>query len=138
MVVVTDPPALASAGERSPKGAGARVLLIEDDPGQARLIRRKLRLQRFSLDVVTSLEEARRAFDRQRADLVMIDLDLAHEAGWQAIAELRAAAAVPIIALSSRRSERDAVAALDLGADDYLSKQIGLDECGPLAAQARG
>jgi two-component system KDP operon response regulator KdpE len=104
------------------------VLLVEDDPGLARLIRRKLRLHRFTLELVTSVEDASRAFDRQRADLVLIDLDLADGSGWKAIADLRARAAVPIIALSSRRFERDAVAALELGADDYLSKPIGLDE----------
>src|SRR5579871_6126175 len=128
MVVVTEPQELAPSGERTPQRAGARVLLVEDDPGLARLIRRKLRLHRYTLELVTSVDDARRAFEHQRADLVMIDLDLADGSGWQAIADLRARAAVPIIALSSRRAERDAVAALELGADDYLSKPIGLDE----------
>jgi two-component system KDP operon response regulator KdpE len=128
MVVVTERQESASSAERTLKRAGARVLLVEDDPGLARLIRRKLRLHRFTLELVTSEDEASRAFDRQRADLVMIDLDLTSGSGWQAITELRSRAAVPIIALSSRRSERDAVAALELGADDYLSKPIGLDE----------
>ena len=128
MVVVTETQALASSGERTPQRAGARVLLVEDDPGLARLIRRKLRLHRYTLEMVTSVDDASRAFDRQRADLVIIDLDLADGSGWQAIADLRARAAVPIIALSSHRAERDAVAALELGADDYLSKPIGLDE----------
>jgi two-component system KDP operon response regulator KdpE len=104
------------------------VLLVEDDPGLARLIRRKLRQHRFTLEVATSVDDAARAFARQRADLVMIDLDLAEGAGWEAIADLRSRAAVPIIALSSRHAERDTVAALELGADDYLSKPFGLDE----------
>ncbi|HEY1297539.1 MAG TPA: response regulator transcription factor [Chloroflexota bacterium] len=128
MVVVIEPKELGSPGERTRQRAGARVLLVEDDPGLARLIRRKLRLHRYTLELVTSVDDASRAFDRQRADLVMIDLDLADGSGWEAIADLRARAAVPIIALSSRRAERDAVAALELGADDYLAKPIGLDE----------
>ena len=128
MVVVTERRESVSSREPTPKRAGARVLLVVDDPGLARLIRRKLRLHRFTLELVTSVDDASRAFDRQRADLVMIDLDLADGSGWQAIADLRSRAAVPIIALSSRHAERDAVAALELGADDYLSKPIGLDE----------
>jgi two-component system KDP operon response regulator KdpE len=128
MVVVAEHRESRTSGERSLKRAGARVLLIDDDPGLARLIRRKLRQHRFTLEVATSIEAAVRAFGRQRADLVMIDLDLADGSGWQAIADLRSRAAVPIIALSSRRAERDTVAALELGADDYLSKPFGLDE----------
>ncbi|MBV9582002.1 MAG: response regulator transcription factor [Chloroflexi bacterium] len=128
MVAVADSHRSAQAGERSPRRAGARLLLIEDDPGLARLIRRKLREHQFTLELVTSLRDATRAYDRQRADLVMIDLDLADGCGSQAISYFRSRAAVPIIALSSRRAERDTVAALERGADDYLAKPIGLDE----------
>ncbi len=106
------------------------MLLVEDDPGLARLIRRRLRLHHFSTQLVTSLAAARRTFDRQHVDLVIIDLDLAGGSGWQAIGDLRsrAGADAPIITLSSRRTERNAVTALEFGADDYLSKPIGLDE----------
>jgi two-component system KDP operon response regulator KdpE len=128
MVVVAERQESGTSGERSLKRAGARVLLVEDDPGLARLIRRKLRQHRFTLELATSVDDAERALGRQRADLVMIDLDLADGSGWQAISDLRSRAAVPIIALSSRRAERDTVAALELGADDYLSKPFGLDE----------
>jgi two-component system KDP operon response regulator KdpE len=128
MVVPAERQESAPSGERTRQRSGARLLLVEDDPGLARLIRRKLRQHRFTLELVTSVEDASRALDRQRADLVMIDLDLADGSGWQAISDLRSRAAVPIIALSSRRTERDTVAAFELGADDYLSKPIGLDE----------
>lgn len=128
MVVVAERRESVPSGERSLKRAGARVLLVEDDPGLARLIRRKLRQHRFTLEMATSVDEATRAFDRQHADLIMIDLDLADGSGWQVIGQIRSRAPVPIIALSSRRAERDTVAALELGADDYLSKPIGLDE----------
>jgi two-component system KDP operon response regulator KdpE len=128
MVVVAERRETGRSNERSLRRAGARVLLVEDDPGLARLIRRKLRQHRFTLELATSVDDAARSLGRQHADLVMIDLDLADGTGWQAISDLRSRAAVPIIAVSSRHAECDTVAALELGADDYLSKPFGLDE----------
>jgi two-component system KDP operon response regulator KdpE len=128
MVVVVERPQSASSLERAPRRSGARVLLVEDDPGLARLIRRKLRQQSFSLELVASVEDANQAFERQRPDLVMVDMDLADDSARESIAYIRSRSTIPIIALSTRRSEHDAVAALELGADDYISKPFGLDE----------
>ena len=113
---------------RPTRPAGARVLLVEDDRSLARLIQRKLHRHNLSVHTVESVADARETFDRLRPDLVLLDLDLAESRGSDFIASVRTRAAVPVIAMSARRSERDTVAALELGADDYLVKPCGLDE----------
>jgi two-component system KDP operon response regulator KdpE len=128
MTVAAKREEIALDSERTSRRPGARVLLVEDDPGLARVIQRKLRRHRFSLELVTSAGAAAHAFDRRCPDLVLVDLDLADVSGWDTVADIRSRAAVPIIAVSARRSERDTVAALELGADDYLSKPFGLEE----------
>jgi two-component system KDP operon response regulator KdpE len=109
-------------------GAGARVLVVEDDTALARLVQRKLRRLNFSVECVTTASEARVAFDRLQPDLVVLDLDLVDSASWDFLTELRSRGNIPVLTVSMLRAEGNAVAALDLGADDYILKPFGLDE----------
>ena len=110
------------------RNLGARILIVEDDKGTARMVQRKLRRHNFSLEVVSTAPDARRAFDGFRPDLVLLDLDLADSSGPDLITHIRSEGPVPIVAISAARAERDAVAAFERGADDFLLKPLGLDE----------
>ncbi len=111
-------------------GAGPlRVLVVDDEPAIRRFLRAGLGSQGY---VVTELESGQPAIDAARrgaADLIVLDLGLPDIDGMDVIARIRGAgAAVPIIVLSSRDNEAAKVAALDLGADAYVTKPFGIDE----------
>lgn len=106
-----------------------RVLVVDDEPAITRFLRAGLAGAGY---LVTEAADARTALDlfrRQPADLIVLDLGLPDLDGTEVIRRLRAAGAmVPIIVLSSRADERGKVEALDLGADDYVTKPFGIDE----------
>jgi two-component system KDP operon response regulator KdpE len=107
----------------------ARVLVVDDEPAILRFLRAGLTAQGY---VVTELENGQRCIDairRGAADLLVLDLGLPDMDGLEVIRRIRAAGStVPIIVLSSRNDEAAKVAALDLGADDYVSKPFGVEE----------
>ncbi|HXT80913.1 MAG TPA: response regulator transcription factor [Acetobacteraceae bacterium] len=112
------------------QSAGAlRVLVVDDEPGIRRFLRAGLASQGH---VVSELEEGLPAIDivrRGGTDLVVLDLGLPDIDGIEVITRIRdAGSAVPIIVLSSRSDEAAKVDALDLGADDYVTKPFGIDE----------
>jgi len=111
-------------------GAGPlRVLVVDDEPAIRRFLRAGLASQGY---VVTDMDSGLPAVDAARrgsADVIVLDLGLPDIDGMDVIARIRAAgSAVPIIVLSSRDNEAAKVAALDLGADDYVTKPFGIDE----------
>jgi two-component system, OmpR family, KDP operon response regulator KdpE len=111
-------------------GAGPlRVLVVDDEPAIRRFLRAGLASQGY---VVSDMESGLPAVDaarRDAADVIVLDLGLPDIDGMDVIARIRAAgSAVPIIVLSSRDNESAKVAALDLGADDYVTKPFGIDE----------
>jgi two-component system KDP operon response regulator KdpE len=110
------------------KVGGARILVIEDDPGVRQVVARNLIAHGFRTEAAAA---GREGLDREpsfHADLILLDLGLPDMSGLDVIAELRTRTSTPIIVLSIRGSEVDKVRALDLGADDYLTKPFGVDE----------
>ena len=104
------------------------VVLIEDEPQIRRFLRTTLGSQGYRLfEAATGADGLVEAASRQ-PDVVIVDLGLPDIDGLEVIRRLREWSAVPIIVLSARGQEADKVVALDLGADDYVSKPFGADE----------
>jgi len=107
---------------------GARILVVDDEPAIRRALDTNLRRHGFQIETAESAAGALAAFAARQPDLVVLDLGLPDADGASVISAIRARAAVPIIVLSARDAEREKVAALDAGADDYLTKPFGVDE----------
>ena len=107
-----------------------RVAIVEDDLALGENYRDALRRQGYAVALYPGREQAREGFATTPPDLVIIDVNLGNdvEGGFELCRELRAQSAVlPIMFLTARDSEFDAVSGLRLGADDYLSKDISLE-----------
>jgi two-component system KDP operon response regulator KdpE len=107
---------------------GARVLVVDDEPGIVRAVQTNLGRHDFRVDAASTGQEALDAYARLHPDLVVLDLGLPDMDGLEVIRAIRKRADTPIIVLSVRETERDKVRALDLGADDYLTKPFGVNE----------
>lgn len=110
------------------QSSGARVLVVDDEPAILRAVQTNLSGHGFRVDTATSGQEALDATLRVRPDIVLLDLGLPDMDGMDVIRAIRERVATPIVVLSARGAERDKVAALDLGADDYLTKPFGVNE----------
>jgi two-component system KDP operon response regulator KdpE len=104
------------------------ILLVEDDEAARSAIAGNLRARGHDVDEAGNVREAMRAWDGRRPDLILLDLGLPDFDGQVLIVRVRREATTPIIVLSARGREEDRVAALDAGADDYLTKPFGLSE----------
>ena len=109
-------------------GPGARILVVDDEPEILRALRTNLAAHGYAVLTAGSGAEAQALYTARRPDLVLLDLGLPDLDGLEFIAQVRAHAATPIVVLSARGAEGDKVRALDLGADDYLTKPFGMDE----------
>jgi two-component system KDP operon response regulator KdpE len=105
-----------------------RVLVVDDEAPIRRAMAANLRARGYDVDLAESGEEALAMAARRHPDVVLLDLGLPGMDGLEVIDGLRGWTQVPIVVLSARGSERDKVAALDAGADDYVSKPFGMDE----------
>jgi two-component system KDP operon response regulator KdpE len=105
-----------------------RVLVVDDEPQIRRALRTNLEARHYEVDQAATGEEALRLAAARHPDVVILDLGLPGIDGIEVVAGLRGWSDVPIIVLSARDAERDKVAALDAGADDYVSKPFGMDE----------
>ncbi len=105
-----------------------RVLVVDDEEEIRRAVGRALTARDYEVELAADGEEALAAAARFDPDLVVLDLNLPVLDGLSVCRQLRARSAVPILVLSVREEEADKVAALDLGADDYLTKPFGTDE----------
>ncbi len=106
----------------------SRVLLVEDEPQIRRFVRLALEGQGCNVDETATAAAGLEAAGLMQPDLVILDLGLPDRDGLDFIRDLRAWADLPILVLSARSLESDKVAALDAGADDYLSKPFGVSE----------
>jgi two-component system KDP operon response regulator KdpE len=104
------------------------ILLIEDDPQIRRFLRASLGVQGYELIEAATGNEGLALAASQAPDVVILDLGLPDLEGIEVIRRLREWSPMPIIILSARGQERDKVANLDAGADDYLTKPFGMAE----------
>jgi two-component system KDP operon response regulator KdpE len=107
---------------------GHRILVVDDEPAVQRTLRANLVARGYEVTTVGTGEEALDGFDGRHTDLVVLDLMLPGLSGIEVCEAMRAASSVPILVLSARGEEQTKVQALDLGADDYLTKPFGIDE----------
>jgi two-component system KDP operon response regulator KdpE len=107
---------------------GAQLLLVEDDDATRRAVAANLTAHGYVVREAADGEAALHLWEQARPDLVLLDLGLPGIDGLGVTRRIRRDAATPIIVLSARDQERDKVAALDAGADDYLTKPFGMAE----------
>jgi len=105
-----------------------RVLVVDDEPQILRALRINLRARDYDVEVAATGAEALRLASARPPDLVILDLGLPDLDGVEVIHGLRGWTEVPIIVLSGRAGGTDKVAALDAGADDYVTKPFGMEE----------
>jgi len=106
----------------------ARILVVDDDPGILRAVSTNLSRHGYHVQTASTGGEALDEFSRSRPDLLLLDLGLPDCDGIDVIRRVREQAATPTVVLSVRGAEHDKVAALDAGADDYLTKPLGVQE----------
>ena len=106
----------------------SRVLVVDDEPQIRRTLAINLRARGYQVELAATGEEALKAAADQPPDVVVLDLSLPGIDGLQVIQGLRGWTRTPIIVLSVREREADKVAALDAGADDYVTKPFGINE----------
>jgi two-component system KDP operon response regulator KdpE len=112
----------------------SRILLVEDEPGMRKVVRDALERAGHEVDTAVDGQEALERFGEQSFDLIVTDLNMPELGGRELVQEVRKSSRVPILVLTVRDDEREKVALLDAGADDYVTKPFGVDE---LLARAR-
>jgi two-component system KDP operon response regulator KdpE len=108
--------------------AGEAVLIVEDEPQMRRFLRATLGAHGFRVVEAATIAEGTRAATAEPPALVLLDLGLPDGDGIDLVKRLREWSQVPVIVLSARGREDDKIAALDAGADDYLTKPFGTGE----------
>jgi two-component system KDP operon response regulator KdpE len=117
---------MASSGSSSEPVPGLTVVVIEDEPQMRRFLRATLISLRYRVyEAATGRDGLAEAATRQ-PDVIILDLGLPDLDGLEIVRQVREWSAVPIIVLSARDQESDMIKALDLGADDYISKPFGI------------
>lgn len=105
-----------------------RVLVVDDEPQILRALRAALKGHGYDVQTAADGEEALDLLSLHPPDVVILDLVMPGKSGFDVVQEVRTWSRVPIIVLSARGEERDKVIALDLGADDYLTKPFSMNE----------
>jgi two-component system, OmpR family, KDP operon response regulator KdpE len=108
--------------------SAAKILLVDDEVAIQRTMALLLSSRGYDVEVVGKGIDAVNTFRRQPPDLIVLDLGLPDIDGSEVCRRVRAESGVPIIILSARGEEAEKVAALDLGADDYVTKPFGPEE----------
>jgi two-component system response regulator RegX3 len=114
--------------ERQRGGGMTRVLIVEDEESFADPLAFLLRKEGFTTAVAATGQDALEEFDRNGADIVLLDLMLPGMSGTDVCKALRTRSAVPVIMVTARDSEIDKVVGLELGADDYVTKPYSARE----------
>ena len=108
--------------------SGARILVVDDEIEIMRAMQRSLTAHGYEVFTAGNGEDALEAIIQHRPDLMLLDLGLPGMSGLDVCKQVRAQSSLPIIVLSVKDTERDKVLALDLGADDYVSKPFCVNE----------
>jgi two-component system KDP operon response regulator KdpE len=108
--------------------SGQRVLVVDDEQQILRALRTSLRAAGYDVDTADTAEGALAAAAMRPPDAVILDLVLPDGSGTDVARELRTWSSAPVIVLSAVGDESEKVAALDAGADDYVTKPVGIDE----------
>lgn len=108
--------------------SAADVLVVDDEAQIRRVLRATLSGHGYVLREATTGEEAVEAVRKERPDLILLDVNMPGMGGIEAAREIREMCDAPIIMLTVRNAEKDKVAALDAGADDYVVKPFGIEE----------
>ena len=106
----------------------ARILVIDDETQIRKMLRIALKSVGYDVTEAESVASGLSALVRQQPDLVVLDLGLPDGDGLELLAELRSFSKVPVIVLSVRNGDADKIKALDLGAQDYVSKPFSVEE----------
>jgi two-component system KDP operon response regulator KdpE len=114
--------------EQTPSTAPARVLVIDDEPQIRKFLEISLRAQGYAVDLADTGQAGLDALAVCGADIVVLDMGLPDRDGHAVLQELRQWSQVPVIVLTVRSGEAEKVAALDAGANDYVTKPFGVQE----------
>jgi two-component system KDP operon response regulator KdpE len=125
---MTDLPECGAPAAQAPGASGPAVVLIEDERPIRRFLRASLVSQGYRLVEAATGEEGVAEVATRQPDVVILDLGLPDIDGLEVIRRLREWTSIPIVVLSARGQEYDKIAALDAGADDYVSKPFGIGE----------
>lgn len=106
----------------------ARVLIVDDEPNIIATVAPLLRARGYDVFSAMTGRAALEAVDREKPDLLVLDLGLPDIDGAEVCRRIRETSGVPILVLSARGAEGDKVKALDAGADDYVTKPFGTEE----------
>lgn len=106
----------------------ARILVVDDEPQIRRVLKSALSAQGYEVFDVRTGEDALDAIRERRFDLILLDVNMPGMGGLEACRQIRPTSDVAIIMLTVRDAEEDKVAALDAGADDYVTKPFGTPE----------
>jgi two-component system, OmpR family, KDP operon response regulator KdpE len=107
---------------------GARILVADDEASIRRSLKVNLESRGYTVDAAETGEKAIKAFENRRPDLLILDLLMPGMGGIDVVLKLRAVSTIPIIVLSAMGEEAEKVKALELGADDYMTKPFGMEE----------
>jgi two-component system KDP operon response regulator KdpE len=122
----------AEAPERDARASAARsrvrVLVVDDEPAMLRALRINLRVRKYDVATAATGQEALKEAGRRPPAAVILDLGLPGLDGIEVIRRLRGWSSVPVIVLSGRAGPGDKIAALDAGADDYVTKPFSMEE----------
>jgi two-component system KDP operon response regulator KdpE len=107
---------------------GARILVVDDEASIRRSLKINLEARGYTVDAAETGEKAIKAFENRRPDLLILDLLMPGMGGIDVVGKLRAVSTIPIIVLLAMGEEAEKVKALELGADDYMTKPFGMEE----------
>jgi two-component system KDP operon response regulator KdpE len=106
----------------------SQILVVDDDPQLTRVLRTGLRSRGYEVRTAADGMTALQIFAESQPDLVITDLAMPNMDGLELCRQLRATSQIPIIVLSAKGEEKTKIEALDLGADDFVTKPFGIDE----------